>query len=174
LVLSGLFCAIPSCAAAQLDKPAKSIITARFILWDTQEKMIDNDFQIHLFTYNASSNYSSSYVIKINEQVMTGNFTFNTTVDISLTNTEIISLFQIYIDDVLIMQAENIIVIKGITGAGIKQSATAFLIELNPLEWSRQKWSIFWAMMTAFIFAIYPSYKIVKAYRRHRGVQEIK
>ena len=51
-------------------------INSRFILWDNYEKMIDNNFQIEFYSFNQSSNFTSSYYIQINSEIRNGTFQY--------------------------------------------------------------------------------------------------
>ena len=149
------------------------LLTSRFILWDEFEKMIDNDFKIHIIFENETSNHTAYYEVLINDLNYSGMVEHYTVIDVSLNNTEIASII-INIDNITIYQVYDLIIIEGFTGGHVKRGLDEWLISLNPLEWSNFQWNIFFSVVSAFIVSIFVSLKLVKYYRKRKKVTVVK
>ena len=175
LVLVLLVSGLPGRAIGDgLDPNTKIIITSRFVLWDSTEKMIDPIFTIHMFYFNITNNHTAFYVIRINENTYPGIFQVNKSIDFNINYTDVILLIQVDINNETVLSASNIYVTDGITQGGIRRIREPFGITLTPWEWSAKEWNIFFGIFSASLLSILVGYRMVTKYRKHRGVIEIK
>lgn len=172
LLLTGLF---SSCAVADdSDNNAYAIITSRFILWDSNEKLLDPHFSIHVFDFNTSVNHTSFYGILINENEYNNSFINHAKINFNMTGIEEIYKLTIAINNKTVMTALDIDIVGGVSENQVKQPYEPFTINLSPLEWSAKEWNIFLAIVGATILGMIFAYRRVKNYRKYRGVREWK
>lgn len=160
-------------AIAQSDVSTKVILESRFILWDTNEKMIDPHFYINIFYYNWSDNSTAWYLVNVDGDVRVGAFQYETTLEYYLNNTEMISSISVMVNNKTVMTANTIFITEGITQAGIHRVTRPFTINLTPWEWNAMEWNIFYAIVTASLLSIIMAYRGVRYYRRKKGITEI-
>lgn len=176
VVMGGLQVSVLShyAVADDIATGSYTFITSRFILWDTTEKMIDPTFNINMVYINNSNNHTAYYEIKINDMEYNGSFEMFYTQNITLNNTENIMLFEVKINNITTISAEDINVIKGVNKRGISRSRQPFTINLSPFEWEAMEWNIFLSICTASLISIFIGYRLVLRYRKIRGVREVK
>lgn len=165
---------MPMRAIANPMASSYSFIESRFILWDSSEKMLDNEFSIIMIDFNSSVNHSSSYEITINENVYNGSFNQFYRENITLNNTEFIYLLEVKINGNTTLRAEDIIIMSGVDGSTIHIGSQPFGITFSPSEWRAIEWSIFFALMLSGFLSIWLAYRVVKFKRIHGGVKEWK
>jgi len=156
------------------DSNTKIILSSRFILWDINEKMIDNDFDINIFYFNKTNNNTAYYNIKVDELNFNGTFENFISISINLTNKEIINIIEVSINNITVFNQHYIIVMEGITGSSVKRGISEFLISLNPFEWQAKEYNIFGSVLVASLIGVFISLKTVKYYRNKKGVSEVK
>ena len=88
--------------------------------------------------------------------------------------TEVIQVLEVSINNESVLTATGIIVTEGVTAGSVRQGLKEFLISLSPFEWSKKEWHIFYAIITASLLSVLIAYRLVKRYRKFRGVKEIK
>jgi len=152
----------------------KIYFTSRFILWDENEKMIDNHFQIHIHFKNETLNDTAYYNIRIDDLIYNGTFQYYESISINITDKQILSMIDISINNRSIYTVYGVTVISGVTKSNIERSISEFLISLNPLEWKEKEWNIFFAVIVASILTIPIALRFVKYFRAKRGVSEVK
>lgn len=152
---------------------AKAFITSRFILWDTNEKMIDTDFYIDMIYFNSSDNHSANFEIILAENYYYGTFIYNRTMNFTLTDGTVFNL-EVNINNETVLSGQHIIVVSGVNEGGIRIGHDPFTINLLPSQWRELEWNIFFSSITAFIIGVPISYRLVKRYRRVKGVREVK
>lgn len=146
-------------------------IESRFRLWDANEKMLDNSFNITVI--DLRNNTTIKYLeIDINGDIYYSNFTQYSITEIS-TNDSMINIV-IRINNETVFVESNIKIIRGVTGNTISTGQKPFVISLSPLEWNSRQWNIFFAVVISAIISIGISYIIVMRYRRIKGAIEIK
>lgn len=136
--------------------------------------MLDPDFSIHLFYINQTNNNTASYSIMMDGQTVSqGAFRFNKTVDLHLNNTDMIGLLTVTVNNATVLSASTIFITEGITQAGIRRVSEPYTIKLLPWQWSGLQWNIFYGVVTASLLSLVMGYRLVRWYRKQRGVQEI-
>ena len=146
-------------------------IQSRFMLWDTYEKMMDNNFNITLINYE-NSTMNNSYEIYINKDIYYGNFTGFIILPF-MRNESSISIIVKMNNDTKMIES-NIRIVKGITPNAIDRIDTSPFITINPLEWGKRQWNIFFAVVFSALVSVLIAYLIVVRYRKFKGVMEIK
>lgn len=158
-------------AIAQTINPDNFIfIESRFRLWDENEKMIDNNFNIIII--NTELNKTVYYEIQINADIMTGVFSRNITIPI-YTNETMIAL-SIRLDNHTALSVSGISIIGNVNYQQITSIQHDNLISLNPLTWSKKERNIFYSVIVAGLISVLISYLSVMRYRKLKGVMEIK
>lgn len=152
----------------------KIILSSRFILWDENEKMIDNDFNINIFYYNITNNHTANYNIKVDELKYNGTFQYFISIPINLTNKEIINSIIVIVNNKTVFNANTILIMEGITGSSVKRGIDEFLISLNPLKWKEMEVNIFAGVIVASLISVFIALRTVKYYRVKLGVREVK
>lgn len=155
------------------NSDTKIILSSRFILWDANEKMIDNNFHINIYYYNISNNHTANYNIYVDELNFNGTFQYFKSIPINLTNKEIINSIVVKINNETVFNANYILIMEGITGRSVRRGFDEFLISLNPLDWEAKEYNIFFGVIVASIISIFIALKTVKHYRVKRGVREV-
>ena len=153
---------------------SKVILTSRFILWDKYEKMIDNNFTLHLFYNNNTINNTAYYNITLDEYYYSGFIDTYKSFDFNFSNREIIMKITVKIENQTVFSANEIIIVEGITQSHVKRGISEFLISLNPLEWKSKEWNIFYAVIIASLISIVIALRMVRYYKIKKGVTEIK
>lgn len=148
-------------------------IDSRFILWDTNEKMIDAKFNITIIYFNVSNNHSSNYDIIVDGISKKGNFTFSHTEFYNITTKQSINI-KIVVDEKIILDAYSISLTSGVSESRINQAKEPFTLNLSPFEWSKMEWNIFYAIVLCSMFSLLISYRIVKRYKQTKGFVEVK
>lgn len=174
LVMGLLLVGFSGMVASEPINDSKIILTSRFILWDSQEKMIDKSFVIHIVYHNYSNNHTATYNIDIDELHYNNSFTYYTTIPINLTNKEIINSIVIQVNNITVFNEHYIIIMEGITGNSVKRGISEFLISLNPFEWQAKEYNIFFGVIVASLISVFIALKSVKHYRKKKGVSEVK
>lgn len=145
-------------------------IDSRFKLWDSNEKMLDKNFNITIIYVNESGFY---YNIIINENNYSGMANLSYTNSFWLNETDIITLLEIQINNNTIFKENNIIITSGITQSVIDTGLSPFTINLKPSEWTQKEWNIFWSIFLGSILSFYIAFRIIKKYRKLHGVKVI-
>lgn len=174
LVLGMLVSGVPYAVGELPDNDTNINLTSRFILWDTNEKMIDNKFSIEITNFNISNNFNFSYRITVNDNVRSGTDQYYHIEDYNINDTDIINNIEIIVNNVSVFNAHNIVIITDFSGNRISPKPYDYSDWINPFTWNRQKWQIFFAVITGSIISILISFRIVKRYRKYKGVKEIK
>lgn len=151
-------------------------IDSEFMLWKDTEKMINSNFTVSLYYYYDNinlniSNSNISYIIRVDNDIRTGNFTHNVKEFFNVSNGYTIRIFDIKINNETLLTANNIYVISGMTGDSIKRSFSQFLISLSPYEWTSKERNVFYAIITASLLSIVISYRGLKRYRKTHGIK---
>jgi hypothetical protein len=160
--------------ASDSDSDTKILLTSRFILWDTNEKMIDPEFKIHIVYQNETYNNTGYYKITINQDTYNGTVNNFTTVHILLNNTEVINQLSVSINNHTVYTVNYIVVISGVSKSNVRRSVSEWLISLNPLEWRSKEWNIFFAVIVASFITVPLALRYAKVYRKRKGVVEVK
>ena len=155
---------------------AITIISSRFMLWDSNEKLIDPQFSINMFNLNQSVNSTVYYEITINDNITIGTFNINHTInyDVSDTDTEIIFIMTVKLNNITSLEADNIIIIDGFNSSGISSNREPFLVSFTPWGWSAKEWNIFFAVIVGGLVSSLVSFRLVKRYRKYSGFKVIK
>jgi len=164
------------CIIANAENPNTSthiFIESRFKLWDSNEKMIDENFQIHIVYTNISHNNTFSYYIQINNEIYNGTTNYYYFLDIHLNNGENINTLLIKINNETALHETNIKIIGGVSGSGIKRSIEPFTISLSPFQWNLAERNIFYSVIIGAIISIFFGFRIVKFYRAKNGIHII-
>lgn len=161
---------LTSCGAVAGTPDPAAHISSRFMLWDSNEKMLDPAFMIIL----TSNDNNSSYQITINNDVYSGNFSYNEVVNFTYTEGEIMAVLKVEIDGQLLIDESNIMIYSNIDSGVISTGRSKYTVSLSPFEWTKKEWSIFWAVIAASIYSVFVSLRLVKRYKRYRGVIEVK
>lgn len=143
------------------------------MLWDNSEKMLDNNFQIHIFEFNNSVNNTNYYSVILDSNETTGFFQDYITLNLS-TNKAIIFKLEVKVNNETILIANNIKILEGLSSSGIQDSHSPFLLSLSPWEWSNKEWNIVGAIVLSSILAMFIGYRVAKRYRTLHGVREVK
>lgn len=149
-------------------------IESRFILWDDNEKMIDNDFTIHLYYINESNNNTGFYKVIINNDIYNDTFNTYSFINIHMNNNDIINIFKIEINNETLLDIKNIQIISGIDGHGIKRTVSQYVISLSPFEWTAKERNIFLSFIVSTIISMVMAFRLLKYYRKKNGVKIIK
>lgn len=160
--------------ADNLDSDTKIILSSRFILWDKNEKMIDNNFNINIIYYNITNNHTTNYDISVDELKYNGTFQYFISIPINLTNKEVINSIIVIVNNKTVFNINYIIIMRGITGNSVKRGISEFLISLNPFEWEAKEYNIFFGVIVASLISVFISLRTVKHYRKKKGVSEVK
>lgn len=169
--ISNLFLGVS--AQSYITDSPHIFIESRFKLWDLNEKMLDKDFNITILYYNQSNNNSFNYKITLDENIYTGNSTYYYSQNFTIDNTDILFKMEIEINNITYLSETGILITSGITQSKIQNSGEPFTINLNPAEWSKKEWNIFFSLMFAGILGMIISYKLVKRIRKKHGVKTI-
>ena len=170
LVIGFSFLGFSGVAVSEPIDDSKIILTSRFLLWDTNEKMIDSDFHIHMFYYNYTYNDTVSYDIRLNQLTYNGTFQYYKDIHIDLNNTERITNLKITFNNETVFDEYDIMVVNQITGSSIQKAISEWLISLNPAEWTAKEWNIFFGVIVASLISIPISLRFIKIYRKRKGV----
>lgn len=146
-------------------------IESRFKLWDNSEKMLDENFNIHILYYNNSNNNTYSYYIQINNDIYRNITQYHTIIPIHLNNGQMINTFIIKVNNETILSETNIRIIGGVSGSGIKRSIEPYTISLSPLQWTNVERNIFSSVIIAGIMSIFLGFRLVKFYRSKNGIR---
>ena len=175
MALLVLVSGIPSsCVADDPSSIAYANVTSRFILWGSDEKMIDPQFSLNLFYFNSSMNHTGWYRIHIDDDVYNDTFQGFVSIPFNYNMTEVIGFMEVEINNESVLTARGIVITEGVTAGSVRQGLKEFLISLSPFEWSKKEWHIFYAIITASLLSVLIAYRLVKRYRKFRGVKEIK
>lgn len=148
-------------------------IKSRFILWDENEKMIDNNFTIELFYFNVSNNHTAFYKIQIDNLIYNDTFQVNKNIEIGLENNYNIQKFVIQIDNKTLLDENNIKVISGVTKNSVNRGVSQFTINLSPFQWTVKERNIFYSILTSSLLCIFISFRLLKYYRKKNGIKII-
>lgn len=154
-------------------------IETRFMLWDSQEKILDTDFTIHIYSnillndsiIHSNDSILHSYRITIDNDVQEGNFTFHESFNYSFSNNHRIMIFKIEIDNIVLVEENEILILGGISESGIRRSTSSFTISLSPFEWNNLERNIVLSVITASLFSILMGYRGLKYIRKKAGVK---
>jgi len=160
--------------ASEPETDTKILLTSRFILWDSNEKMIDPIFDIHILYFNSTFNNTGYYQIRINEYQYNGTVMNYTLVHIVLNNTEMINQLSVSINNHTVYTVNNIIVITGMSQNSIRRIVSDWLISLNPLEWKAKEWNIFFAVIVASLLTVPLALRYARVYNKRKGVTVVK
>lgn len=160
--------------ASESNTDTKILLTSRFILWDTNEKMIDPNFDIHILYFNYTNNNTANYEIIIDNEKWDGIVINYTTVHIYINNSDKINSIIININNNTVYTVNDIVVITGLSGNNVFRAVSEFLISLNPFEWSSKEWNIFFGVVIASLLTLPISLRFVKYYKKKFGVTVIK
>ena len=152
----------------------KILLTSRFILWDEEEKMIDNNFEIHILYFNYTNNNTGNYEITIDNEKFEGIVINYTSIPIYINNSDKINSIIIKVNNNTVYTVSNIYIIKGVSGKSVWKGISEFLISLNPFEWSAKEWNIFFSVVIASLISLPISLRFVKYYKKKHGVRVIK
>jgi len=142
---------------------------SRFILWDPTEKMIDNDFNITLITYN---NDTHEYLIHLDDITYTGSYVNYTTIFITYNYSQINTL-KILLDNELIFSTSDIRVTSGVTRDRIDNFIEPYLIKFLPFELTKFEWNLIYSGVVGAILCLPTAYFTVKWYRKRKGAQRV-
>jgi len=115
---------------------------------------------------------NNSYEININSIIYKGNFTGYITVPIN-TNETLISI-SVRLNNETVYVQSGIKIMGNISYHAIDQMEKPNLISMNPFEWSKKEWNIFFAIVLSAIISVLIAYLVVIRYRKIHGVMEIK
>lgn len=155
------------------DSP-EIFINSRFKLWDENEKMLDKNFSITIIFLNESLNNSFEYSIKIDNNNINGSNEKSVTEYFDMNNTNIILILQIFVNNEIIFEAENIILTSGVNQNTINTGLSPYVISLNPSDWKSLERNIFISAIIGGLFSILISYRLVKRIRKSHGVKTIR
>jgi len=148
-------------------------IESRFKLWDNNEKMLDENFAIHILYYNNSNNNSFFYYIQINDNIYNGSSNYMHIENIVMNNNQYINTLIIKVNNETLLSESNIRIIGGVSGDVIKRSVDKFTISLSPLEWTNAERNIFFSVILGAILSIFFGFRLVKKYRSKYGIRII-
>lgn len=171
IVVSTVFSVIAVKNVTAITSQSSFHIESRFILWDDYEKMIDNEFSIHLYYINQSYNNTFTYSIIINYDLYEGINNTHHIQNISLSNNDVISYMEIKINNETLLKAYNIRIVSGVSSSGIKRSLSDFTISLSPFEWNAKERNIFYSVIVGALISLFLSFSIVKSYRMKYGIR---
>lgn len=155
--------------APLLSSDTKIFVQSRFILWEPNEKMIDDKFNITLISFTP---YNKSYIINIDNNEYKGNFINISTTEIFINNSKLILFLRIYVNESLIYEVSNIRVVSGISASGISQ-IEPYTIDLLPFELTKLEWNLIYSGIVAFILCLPTAYFLVKYYRKRQGARRV-
>lgn len=148
-------------------------INSRFILWDADEKMIDNKFNISIFYNNVTSNNTCYYKIDIDNNITEGFLNFSTKHEYKYNET-LIHYITIYINNVTVFKVTNIITTSTITERSINYPGNPYTINLSPSEWNAKEINLFTAVIFGGFIASVMVYRIRIKYSKGRGITTYK
>lgn len=162
--------------AESQNAPSNSIyyIESDFILWRDNEKAIDPNFTIHLIYNNYTVNNSFTYYIRLNNNIYNGTANFNYSQPIKMNDRDIISIFEIKINNQTLANFRNIRIIGGVDQSGISRAVSQYTISLSPFQWTLKGRNIFYSVIVGGILCVLISYRLVLRYRKKHGVKIIK
>ena len=144
-------------------------IDSRFKLWDSNEKMLDNNFTVTILSID---NETHTYRISANNEIRTGNLTNLTYIHIEYFNiTDSTLALHIEIDDKPIYTVSNIKLISDITASGISQIGKPFVISLSPFDWNKKQWNIFNSVIISALISVLLAYLFVLRFRKLHGTR---
>lgn len=170
LLLAG---GVNSAVAYPLDSDTKVYLTSRFLLWDTTEKMIDPQFDIHIFYFNISTNHTANYYANVGGNEINGTFQHYINLSYNINYTDIITNLEIIVNNNTVFEAQNIIVIEGISQQTITRPYEPFYLKFLPSEWTAKEWNIFYAVLISALLSIFISYRLAYRYRERMGVRQV-
>ena len=154
------------------DSP-KIFLQSDFILWRDNEKMMDSNFTINIvyFGNNTENNTeNNTYLIQINNNEYQGTFNNFYSKNFLLKNESVIFNLKISVNEEIIMEETNIILVDGIDASSIiEKPPIDYSNWLNPIEWNKKQWNIFFAIVLSAIFSSFIAYRLVKRYRKTHG-----
>lgn len=149
-------------------------IDSRMKLWDTNEKMLDKDFNITIIYINETTNNSFNYYIKINNNEYSGIANLTYFKNFTIINTDLLTHFEIKINNITYIKETGIIITSGITQDSIRNAGTPFTLNLKPSEWSKMEWNIFFALIFSGVIGMIITYRLIKRIRKKSGVRTIR
>ncbi len=169
----GIFMLAPGLVVSEvpdtLPNDTSIFFQSKFILWDQHEKMINKEFNITLITFN---NQSHVYSIILDDIVYNGTYVNYTTIEIMFNYSQINNLL-ILIDNILILEADDIRVISGVSRDSISNLVHTYKIEFLPFELTKFEWNLIYSGLVGVFICLPTAYFTVKWYRRYRGAQEV-
>lgn len=145
-------------------------IESRFMLWDSNEKMLDENFNIHIFYINETNNNTFHYYIRIDNDIYTNVTTYHYNVSIHKNSRDIINVLEIRINNETILFANNIKILSGVSESGIRRSVSDYLISLSPFEISSKLKNVFYSSIVGAILGLFLAFRIIKKYRAKYGM----
>ena len=168
-ILMGLPGLVVSEVNPDLPEDTSIFFQSRFILWDSGEKMIDNDFNITFVTYNSNIH---KYLINIDEITYNGTYVNYTTVEITFNYSQI-NILTIDIDDIQVFSTTDIRVTSGVTRSRIDNFIEPHIIKFLPFELTKFEWNLVYSGIVGAILCLPTAYFVVKWYRKRRGAQKV-
>lgn len=148
--------------------------SSSFMLWNDFEKMINKDFNITVYSFNSSLNFTGYYEIGIDNQKWEGNFQFYKVINFTIEKLIINNLY-VKINNITLINADNIFISEGITSENIVSGdGNPLTINLRPSEWSKKEWNIFFSLIVSFIISVLFCYVTVKLGRKITGYKTIR
>lgn len=153
---------------------ASTNLSSRYILWDSYEKMIDPSFNITVYCFNSSSNFTAWFEIGIDNNITTGEFQFINTINFTIKRTIINDLY-VKINNKTYLSAQNILIAEGITTDNITpDNGHSLTINLLPSEWTKKEWNIFFGIVSSFLLSLPICYFGIKTSRQIVGYKTIR
>lgn len=148
-------------------------IDSRFKLWDTNEKMLDAQFNITIVYFNSSSNNSAYYKIDVDNNISEGYFK-NSTKKQYFINQTMIHYLKIFINNKTVYETTNIIITNQISKSLIDYANNQWTINLSPFEWTQKERNIFSAAVIGALMCLLIAYRITTKYKKSKGIQTFK
>jgi hypothetical protein len=139
-------------------------------LWNSREKALDRNFTIHIFIPLVLNNSTHNYIIRVDNNYANGTMYNMHSQKYYLVNVSKIEIMEVILDNNSYLLATNIRIMAGVSQSHIDSGMSPFTINLLPSEWKAKEWRIFWAMICCALLCSFISYRLVKRYRKARGV----
>ena len=151
--------------------PYEAIISSDFYLVQGGVLALDNDIQIHMYSWEESP---VNYAIFINNVITeTGNFTYTMTLDYRIKQS-FVEHFKIIINGSTVIDRYNIIIYdQNYYSVGTSEEKRTDLIQIGKDFVTDMKQEQFFAIMTAFILAVPFAIWGTKDYKISKGVYKL-